>query len=95
MPKPTLKELIKDTKSYFRYCRDGELWYEIVKKDGYKEEVDIESRAYYEVPVYINLFKFPIPVSDMGTGIFYNEMKSILLMRWIRKHLDKWEDFNP
>ena len=32
-------------------------------------------------------FEFPVPISDVGTGIFKDEDKAILFMRWIRKHM--------
>lgn len=30
-------------------------------------------------------FKFPVPIEDVGTGVFKVEDKAILFMRWIRK----------
>ena len=33
-------------------------------------------------------FKFPVPIEDVGWGVFNAEDKAILFMRWIRKHLD-------
>jgi hypothetical protein len=33
-------------------------------------------------------FKFPVPVTDVGTGVFKAEDKAILFMRWIRKQLE-------
>ena len=33
-------------------------------------------------------FEFPVPISDTGTGIFNNEDKALLFMRWIRKHVN-------
>lgn len=33
-------------------------------------------------------FEFPIPISDTGDGVFHNTEKAILLMRWIRLHMD-------
>lgn len=32
-------------------------------------------------------FEFPVPIDDIGDGIFLNEDKAILFMRWINKHL--------
>ena len=37
------------------------------------------------------IFEFPVPIADTGTGIFPSQTKAITLMRWIRKHLDKVE----
>lgn len=39
-------------------------------------------------------FEFPVPIKDAGTGIFKNEDKAILFMRWIRPHIEevnKWK----
>ncbi len=33
-------------------------------------------------------FEFPVPISDVGTGVFYSEDKAILFMRWIRRHME-------
>ena len=38
-------------------------------------------------------FEFPVPVSDTGTGIFSADIKSITLMRWIRKQLDRQKEW--
>lgn len=35
---------------------------------------------------------FPIPISDTGNGIFLPKDKSIIFMRWIRKHMKFIED---
>jgi hypothetical protein len=32
-------------------------------------------------------FRFPVPIEDTGEGIFQAEEKTLLLMRYIRKHL--------
>jgi hypothetical protein len=32
-------------------------------------------------------FEFPVPISDTGDGIFLNEDKAIMFMRYIRKHV--------
>ena len=33
-------------------------------------------------------FSFPVPIADTGDGIFHSDEKAILLMRYIRKHVD-------
>ncbi len=33
-------------------------------------------------------FKFPVPIQDVGTGVFNREDKAILFMKWIRKHME-------
>lgn len=32
-------------------------------------------------------FKFPVPIVDCGDAVFTKEDKSMLFMRWIRKHI--------
>ncbi len=32
-------------------------------------------------------FEFPVPIEDTGDGVFLNEDKAMLFMRYIRKHL--------
>lgn len=39
-----------------------------------------------------NGFQFPIPIEDAGSATFNQEEKAILLMRYIRKHLDNIEE---
>ena len=36
-------------------------------------------------------FQFPVPVDDAGSATFNAEEKAILLMRYIRKHIDQTE----
>lgn len=36
-------------------------------------------------------FAFPVPIDDIGDGIFMNEDKALLFMRYIRKHLEYLE----
>lgn len=33
-------------------------------------------------------FEFPVPIDDAGDGVFLNEDKAMLFMRYIRKHLE-------
>lgn len=33
-------------------------------------------------------FEFPVPIEDIGTATFTATEKAILMMRYIRKHLD-------
>lgn len=37
-------------------------------------------------------FEFPVPIDDAGNGIFLNEDKALLFMRYIRKHLTTIEE---
>lgn len=39
----------------------------------------------------ISSFEFPVPISDIGNATFHAEEKALLLMRYIRKHLDMLE----
>lgn len=34
-----------------------------------------------------NGFQFPVPIHDVGDGIFLNEDKALLFMRYIRAHI--------
>ncbi len=72
----TLKNLLKNTLAEFVCYRDGELWYRIT--------LSADSAANKEF-----VFEFPVPVTDTGTGIFDAKVKSITLMRWVRKHFEK------
>ena len=38
-----------------------------------------------------NGFQFAIPISDAGSATFNHEEKAILLMRYIRKHIERTE----
>jgi len=37
-------------------------------------------------------FEFPVPIEDVGNGTFLREDKAIMLMRYIRKHLEVIEN---
>jgi hypothetical protein len=71
----SLKNLVKNTTAQFVCYRDGDLWYRICESSKISGET--------------NDFEFPVPIADTGTGIFPAQMKSITLMRWIRKHLER------
>lgn len=36
-------------------------------------------------------FEFPVPIEDIGDGIFKSQENAIMLMRYIRKHIDTLE----
>ena len=36
-------------------------------------------------------FSFPVPIEDIGDGVFAAEDKALLFMRYIRKHLETIE----
>lgn len=33
-------------------------------------------------------FEFPVPVEDIGDGVFQRDDKALIFMRYIRKHLE-------
>jgi hypothetical protein len=72
----TLTNLVKNTIAEFVCYRDGELWYRI----NLSPELTSGKKS---------VFEFPVPVADTGTGIFDAKVKSITLMRWVRKHFDR------
>lgn len=37
-------------------------------------------------------FEFPVPIEDVGDGVFQNEDKALFFMRWIKKHIKMLED---
>ena len=37
-------------------------------------------------------FEFPVPIEDTGDGIFLNEDKAMMFMRYIRKHINMIEE---
>lgn len=55
-------------------------------KDGKKVRFAYfrEGNLYYETECG---FRFPVPLSDVGTATFNAEDKALLFMRWIRKHM--------
>ena len=48
-----------------------------------------EGNLYYETECG---FRFPVPLSDVGTATFNAEDKAMLFMRWIRKHMKVVEE---
>jgi hypothetical protein len=51
---------------------------------------NVTFQYYYDGALYYETecgFKFPVPVSDIGTATFLKKDKAILFMRWIRKHV--------
>jgi hypothetical protein len=36
-------------------------------------------------------FEFRVPIYDMGDGVFLNEDRAVLFMRWIRREIDEIE----
>ncbi len=61
-----------------------------IVKDQNAHFVFYRDRAlFYETD---NGFQFPVPIDDASSATFNHEEKAILLMRYIRKHLDKVSD---
>lgn len=91
MKLPKLRDLVaRDKPVYFSFYRDGELWY----KAKWTTKVEVPSTngvASYTRENY-HWFEFPIPPEDMKGALFKAEDKSVLFMRFIRKHLEFLEE---
>lgn len=75
----TLKELVsKGTQAYFSFYRNGVLYYEV-----YKEWLSSD------IGYYVDKYQFPIAVESLDGASVFKKMKSIILMRWIRKALEE------
>lgn len=61
----------------FEYYIDGNLWYSVL---------------YATDSGLLDNFKFPVPISDIGNATFNRVEKAILMMRYIRKHLDTMKE---
>jgi len=60
---------------------------EMVKNNNLARFVNFEKdNLYYATECG---FIFPVPVSDVGDGVFHATEKAMLLMRYIRKQIDK------
>lgn len=61
-------------------------------KDMVKDNKQVHFEYYRDGELWYTTecgFKFPVPIEDTGIGIFKAQDKAILLMRYIRKHLEK------
>lgn len=77
--KTELKDIVtKESRVSFVKFQSGNLWYMVTGPDHPNGQYS----TYAEL-----LFEFPVPVEDTGDAVFLAEDKSILFMRWIRKHL--------
>ena len=73
----SIKQMVRDDNmAEFEYYIDGNLWYSV---------------TYYEQDMSHGYFKFPVPISDIGNATFNRTERAILLMRYIRKHLETLE----
>jgi hypothetical protein len=61
-------------------------------KDMVKDNQKAHFQYYFDGALWfkteVGNFEFPVPVSDLGTASVKNEEKALLLMRYIRKHID-------
>ena len=63
-------------------------------KDMVKNNKKANFIAYKDSNLYYTTecgFVFPVPISDIGDGVFNTTEKAMLLMRYIRKQIDKPE----
>ena len=61
-------------------------------KDMVKNNKKANFIAYKESNLYYTTecgFVFPVPISDIGDGVFNATEKAMLLMRYIRKQIEK------
>lgn len=70
--KYNVKDLVAGKVATFVRFRKGELIYEVPIGDNYED----------------GTFEFPVPVEDTGDGVFHSHEKAMLLMRYIRKHVE-------
>lgn len=83
-PKVTLKELVhKDNMVFFSHFKEGKLYYAIVEK----AEQKVGENGVSYVPDR-EVWEFPIPIEDTGSGKFNWQDKASLYMRWIRKAIE-------
>lgn len=73
MKLPKIKQLVREQAKFTHY-EEGKLWYQIIWTD--------------DDGSWGGLFDFPIPVDDAATGKFLSSDRGMILMRWIRKHLE-------
>lgn len=74
----------RDNQAHFVKYYDNQLWYRVSYTDGYGGAPYEDGRGNPPVEV----FEFPVPISDIGNATFGAQEKAMLLMRYIRKHLD-------
>jgi hypothetical protein len=76
----SLKQMVQkgNTVTFLKYY-DGDLWYRLVHANG-------ETLGSTDIPA-VEVFDFPVPVSDIGNATFHATDKAILFMRYIRKQL--------
>jgi hypothetical protein len=87
------KEIVKGTNANFVNYRKGNLWYEALygeKSTGSGNCIDGDCVE----TVTHKSFLFPVPIEDVGDGVFPASVRAITLMPYIRKHLKTIESEN-
>lgn len=73
-----ITEMVRnDNMAEFEYYHDGALWYRVMWMNG-----DLQPEV----------FKFPVPIEDIGNATFNRVEKALLMMRYIRKYLKVLEE---
>ncbi len=66
----------------FTAYKEKELWYTVSYREEYGCRVSSDN---------LKSLTFPVPIEDIGTATFMAEEKALLMMRYIRKHLEMLE----
>lgn len=73
MKLPRITDLVRE-QARFTHYEDGKLWYQILWTEPNSS--------------WGGIFDFPIPVEDAIGGKFLSSDRAMILMRWIRRHLE-------
>lgn len=76
-----IKELIKDNVVTFLEYKKGYLYYQIRYQIGTESYPTFSGRD-EERPIY-TVYKFPVPISDIGDATFKSSDEAIYFMRYI------------
>jgi hypothetical protein len=84
-----IKNLVKDNFVDFDSFRQG-IFYFVVRDIQRDKEIHEDWYDHYdsEEDYRFNLYKFPVPIGDIGTSTIRTRDKAMLFMRWIRKAID-------
>lgn len=63
----------------------------LIKNRKVKFEFYRSGIMYYNVLTEDAIYRFPVPLNDIGEATLLNEDKAVLFMRWIRKAIDNDE----
>jgi len=47
-----------------------------------------EGKVYYSISVENDMYEFPIPIEEVGTGVLLRDEKAIYFMKWIKKAIE-------